>query len=78
MENEHQNDGKIKGSMNMPLYLLRLRINKIDKSKIYILYCDTGARSSAAAFLLSERGFDAYVLEGGLSALIGNATPDNS
>ena len=30
-------------------------------------YCDTGRRSSAAAYLLVERGFDAYVLRGGLS-----------
>lgn len=73
LENEHQNDGKIKGSINMPLYMLRLKTTEIDKSKKYILYCDTGARSAAAAFLLSERGFDAYVLKGGLSALIGNA-----
>jgi rhodanese-related sulfurtransferase len=29
--------------------------------------CDTGRRSSAAAFILSERGFEVYVLEGGLT-----------
>jgi rhodanese-related sulfurtransferase len=33
----------------------------------YIAVCDTGRRSSAAAFLLSERGFDAYCLQGGLT-----------
>jgi len=33
-----------------------------------VLYCDTGRRSSAAAFILLERGFDAYVLRGGLSS----------
>jgi rhodanese-related sulfurtransferase len=32
-----------------------------------VVVCDTGRRSSAAAFLLSERGFDAYCLQGGLS-----------
>jgi rhodanese-related sulfurtransferase len=31
------------------------------------VYCDTGRRSSAAAYILVERGFDAYVLTGGLS-----------
>jgi hypothetical protein len=31
------------------------------------VYCDTGRRSSAAAYLMVERGFDAYVLTGGLS-----------
>ncbi|MBV8145499.1 MAG: rhodanese-like domain-containing protein, partial [Gammaproteobacteria bacterium] len=29
---------------------------------------DTGRRSSAAAYILVERGFDAYVLKGGMSA----------
>ena len=44
----------------------------------YVVCCDTGRRSSAAAYILSERGFDAYVLKGGIAAtdlaeaLIGN------
>jgi rhodanese-related sulfurtransferase len=29
--------------------------------------CDTGSRSSAGAFILSERGFDACVLKGGMN-----------
>jgi rhodanese-related sulfurtransferase len=33
-----------------------------------VVCCDTGRRSSAAAYILSERGFDAYVLKGGLAA----------
>ena len=33
----------------------------------YVVYCDTGRRSSAAAYILVERGFDAYVLRGGLT-----------
>jgi hypothetical protein len=35
--------------------------------KKYIVYCDTGRRSAAAAFLLSQRGLDVCVLEGGLN-----------
>jgi len=31
------------------------------------VYCDTGRRSSAAAYILVERGFEAYVLSGGLT-----------
>jgi hypothetical protein len=31
------------------------------------VYCDTGRRSAAAAFLLSQRGLDVSVLEGGLN-----------
>ena len=68
-ENEYRNNGRIKGSINMPLHMLRLKYRMLSPDKRYILYCDTGQRSASAAFLLGERGFDAYVLEGGLSAL---------
>jgi CRP-like cAMP-binding protein len=56
----------IKGSINMPLYFLRNKINTLQESKQYIVACDTGRRSSSAGYILSERGFDAYVLENGL------------
>lgn len=61
--------GSLKGSINLPLYLLRLRANKIDLKRPCILFCQSGRRSSAAAFLLAQRGFDSRVLEGGLDAL---------
>lgn len=65
LESEHANTG-IKGSLNIPLFMLRLKAETLDPGREYIVYCDTGRRSSAAAFLLSERGFRAYVLKGGL------------
>jgi CRP-like cAMP-binding protein len=65
LESEAANDG-IKGSINIPLFMLRLKMEALDPNVEYIAYCDTGRRSSAAAFLLSERGFKSAVLEGGL------------
>ncbi|MEQ8938724.1 MAG: cyclic nucleotide-binding domain-containing protein, partial [Gammaproteobacteria bacterium] len=65
LESEHKNSG-IDGSVNIPLFMLRLKAQSLDPSKKYILYCDTGRRSSACAFLLSERGLDVYCLKGGL------------
>ena len=38
----------------------------LNKNKTYIVYCDSGSRSSVAAFLLSKRGFDVHCLRGGL------------
>ncbi len=65
LPSEHQNLS-IDGALNVPLYLIRLKLSTLDRNKPYIVYCDTGRRSSAAAYILVERGFDAYVLKGGL------------
>lgn len=65
LESEHSNNG-LPGSVNIPLFMLRLKTDSLDPNVAYIVYCDTGRRSSAAAFLLSERGFETYVLQGGL------------
>jgi CRP-like cAMP-binding protein len=54
-------------ALNVPLYFIRLKIKTLDTATPYIAVCDTGRRSSAAAFLLSERGCDAYGLHGGLT-----------
>lgn len=64
---EHQNKN-IPGSINIPLFLLRLNANKLSTEHKYIVYCDTGSRSASATFILNERGYDAYILEGGLMA----------
>lgn len=55
------------GAINIPLYFIRLKINTLDKSRKYVVCCDTGRRSSAAAFILNERGYQAYVLRGGIN-----------
>jgi CRP-like cAMP-binding protein/rhodanese-related sulfurtransferase len=59
---------RIETAVNIPLYFIRLKLNVLDKNIQYVVCCDTGRRSSAAAYILSERGFDAYVLRGGLAA----------
>lgn len=61
-ENSH-----IESASNVPLFVLRMKAQKMDPARTWILYCDTGRRSSAAAFILSERGFDVRVLNKGLS-----------
>lgn len=58
---------KLPGAQNIPLYFLRLKLDQLDKDTKYVVYCDTGRRSSAGAYILNERGFDACVLKGGLS-----------
>jgi rhodanese-related sulfurtransferase len=66
LPSEYQNLA-IEGSINIPLYFVRLKLNALDRKTPYVVVCDTGRRSSAAAFILSERGFEAYVLKGGIT-----------
>ena len=63
-ENDHLN-----GAINIPLYFIRLKMNALDENTNYILCCDTGRRSSAGAYILSERGYKAYVLRDGLDSV---------
>ena len=58
----------IKGSINIPLIFLRMKANSLDSSKKYIIYCDTGRRSSAASFLLNEKDISSYVLTDGVDS----------
>jgi CRP-like cAMP-binding protein len=55
------------GAINVPLYFIRLKLKTLDPATRYIVCCDTGRRSSAGAFILSERGFQTFVLKGGLN-----------
>ena len=65
LDSEFKNNG-IAGAINIPLFMLRMKADSLDENKHYILYCDTGRRSSAGAFLLSERGIETSCLQGGL------------
>ena len=68
-------------SINVPLSNVRDRAPGLDPAKKYIICCDTGRRSAAAAFLLSQRGLDVCVLEGGMNKcvpadLLGSLAPE--
>lgn len=64
---EHRHDG-LPDSLNIPLTEIRRRAASLDPERGYVVYCNSGRRSAAAAFLLNERGFAAHVLRGGLAA----------
>ncbi len=62
---ERKNHG-MDESINIPLNILRAWSDKLDQTKYYIVYCDNGARSSIASFLLAQLNFTVSCLEGGL------------
>lgn len=68
LADEHRH-GTIKGSLNLPLHLLRQQAPSLDRQRQYVVFCQTGNRSCAAAFLLSQRGLDVAVLRGGLNGI---------
>jgi CRP-like cAMP-binding protein len=66
LPSEYQNL-RIEDSLNIPLYFIRLKLGTLDAATPYVVCCDTGRRSSAAAYILVEKGFDASVLRGGIT-----------
>ena len=67
-QNEYE-ESHIEGSINIPLNILRMQTEKLEQEKKYVIYCDTGGRSSAAAFLLTDRGYDVCYLKDGLTSV---------
>ncbi|MEO6118263.1 MAG: cyclic nucleotide-binding domain-containing protein, partial [Methylotenera sp.] len=64
LPSEYQYD-HIEGAINLPLNEIRRLAKSLITSKEYVLYCQTGRRSSAAAFILAELGLKVNILEGG-------------
>jgi len=60
-------------SVNIPLSCLRDELSELVFNSKYVICCDTGRRSESAGFLLSRKGFDVYVLEGGIPGTCSNA-----
>lgn len=56
----------VKGSLNLPLSALREQCAALDSGTDYIVCCDTGRRSAAGAFVLSQRGLRVHALKRGL------------
>lgn len=51
----------------VPLEEVRERSRGLDKTREYIVYCRSGRRSRAAAFLMRQAGLNATSLEGGIA-----------
>ena len=66
LPSEYENN-HLENAINIPLYFIRLKINTLEKGRDYVVCCDTGRRSSAGAYILNERGYTAYVLQGGIN-----------
>lgn len=59
---------RLPGALNVPLNEVRNSFSVLDAGREYVVYCQSGRRSSAAAFLFAQSGFKVCVLDGGLWA----------
>ncbi|MCH8275010.1 MAG: MBL fold metallo-hydrolase [Armatimonadetes bacterium] len=60
-------EGHIKGSKNLPLGHLPIRLNEIPKDRPIAVHCELGVRSSIAASVLAAAGIENVInLEGGI------------
>ena len=59
-------DSRLPGAPLIPVDRIRHETHKLDVDTKYIVYCRSGRRSKAAAFLLRERNIDAISLAGGI------------
>lgn len=62
-------EGHLPGAVNIPFFRLRMELANLSHQFKYILVCETGKVSEAAAFLLIRYEFDAFVLKGGISGV---------
>lgn len=70
------NIGRLRNAINIPKAELENNLAKLDKDKPVLVYDLGGRESSAAAKLLTDKGFsDVYHLLGGLSAVFGKENP---
>ncbi len=59
-------ESRIPGAPLIPLDRLRWDVHTLDPDQTYIVYCRSGRRSKAGAFLLRERNFNALSMSGGI------------
>jgi rhodanese-related sulfurtransferase len=59
--------GTLSGALTIPLHQLRERLPELPRDKPLWLLCAAGQRAYVAQRILSQRGFDARVLSGGIT-----------
>lgn len=70
--------GHIDGAINIDYYspTFKDELDKLDKSKTYLIYCRTGHRSSNALKIMDELGFEkVYEMSGGITEWMAKGYP---
>ena len=67
----------IPGSMNIPQHSLPDALGRLDAGVPLVVYCEIGVRSAAASVFLTEQGYQARSLDGGIRAWRRGQPPAN-
>ena len=58
-------------SKNIPYYKLITNPNEyLDKSKLYLLVCESGIKSKKTSVILNKMGYHSFSLKGGINTLL--------
>lgn len=66
------------GAVNIPLSMLRVKLDSLNADREYLLVCNDSSQSAAAAFLMIQHGLKCSVLEGGLNNSTNKAQPQTA
>ena len=73
---QEYSQGRLAGSVLIPLGEFERRIREVPKNKIIIVYCAVGSRSKPAASFLSQQGYkDVYNMTDGIVGWYRNGFP---
>lgn len=68
--------GRIPGARHIPLHMLPLNSDALDRSRPTVFYCQTGGRSAQASAFIAAKGHDnVYNLQGGITAWMRSGKP---
>ena len=59
----------LKDAVNIPLSMLRIEFDNLNAEREYLLLCNDGSQSAAAAFLMIQNGLKCNVLKGGIESI---------
>jgi rhodanese-related sulfurtransferase len=67
--------GHVEGAVHMSLQEVPARCEELDRDQPVVVICQVGQRSALAAEFLTDRGFTAHNLEGGLESWVQEGLP---
>ncbi|SDW19955.1 Rhodanese-related sulfurtransferase [Marinococcus luteus] len=70
-EDEELDEGRIPGSVHIPLGTIPDRMDELDPKQSYVTVCRSGKRSAQAAEALQDQGFEVRSMAGGMNEWTG-------